>query len=148
MKITYELDLNTFEAWSGAVETLNRIIKENKTAELEMILEDLYPDGMDETQLNDLLRFDDEQVYEWLGIRSESEIKSEIEEAKEELQTINDKIADLMAEFNDSCIGIADWERKERWNDEYKDDYNDLKEQQKELKERIADLQTELEDLY
>lgn len=41
--------------------------------QLEAILEDLYPDGIDETQLNDLLSFDDEAVYEWLGIEDEDE---------------------------------------------------------------------------
>ena len=45
MKISYELDLNTFEAWSGAVGTLDRIREEGKTEALEAILEDLYPDN-------------------------------------------------------------------------------------------------------
>ena len=63
MTITYDLDLNSFNAWSGAVDTLDRIQREGKCEELENILEDLYPDGMTETQLNDLLWFDSEQVY-------------------------------------------------------------------------------------
>ena len=82
MKITYELDLNSFEAWSGAVCTLNRVIEEGKTAELEAVLEELYPDGLDETTLNDILWFDDEWVFELCGIRSESVIREELEEAK------------------------------------------------------------------
>ena len=81
MTITYELDLNSFEAWSGAKETLERIQREGKCEELENVLEELYPDGMTETELNDLLWFDSESVYEWLGIRSESQIKEEIEES-------------------------------------------------------------------
>lgn len=55
MTINYELDLETFVAWSGAVDTLNRIKQEGKCAELESILEDAYPDGMTEIELNDLL---------------------------------------------------------------------------------------------
>ena len=45
MTITYDLDLNSFNAWSGAVDTLDRIQREGKCEELENILEDLYPDG-------------------------------------------------------------------------------------------------------
>ena len=70
MTITYELDLNSFKAWSGAVDTLERIQREGKCSLLEQILEDIYPDGMTETELNDLLWFEPETVYEWLGIRS------------------------------------------------------------------------------
>ena len=73
MKITYELDLATFEAWSGAVDTLDRIREEGKCEELEELLDELYPDGMSETELNDLLRFDSDWVFESLGISDEDE---------------------------------------------------------------------------
>lgn len=73
MKITYELDLERFEAWSGAKDTLDRIQHEGKCEELENILDELYPDGMTETELNDLLWFDSETVYEWLGIDNDEE---------------------------------------------------------------------------
>lgn len=73
MTITYELDLNRFGAWSGAVDTLDRIKEEGKTEELENLLEEIYPDGMSETALNDLLWFEPETIYEWLGITEESE---------------------------------------------------------------------------
>lgn len=85
MIITYELDLNSFKAWSDAVDTLDRIQREDKCEELENILEDLYPDGMTEAELNDLLWFDSEAVYEWLGIRSETKVREEMKEAEEEL---------------------------------------------------------------
>lgn len=94
MTITYELDLNRFEAWSGAKDTLERIQREGKCTELENILEELYPDGMTETELNDLLWFEPETVYEWLGIRSESQIEKEIEEAEEELAEVQSNLED------------------------------------------------------
>ena len=77
MQITYELDLNTFEAWSGGFDTLNRIREEGKCQDLEYMLEELYPDGMSETQLNDILWFDREWVYETLGISDEDEDEDE-----------------------------------------------------------------------
>ena len=73
MKITYELNLSTFKAWSGARDTLDRIIEEGKCDDLEFILEDIYPDGMTETELNDFLWFDSEVIFEWLGISDEEE---------------------------------------------------------------------------
>ena len=66
MKITSEISLRDFEGWSGAVDTLNTLTDEQKGA-LETILEDLYPDGMDETSLNDLLWFENDAIAEWLG---------------------------------------------------------------------------------
>ena len=68
MKITSEMSLKNFKAWSGAKDTLNKLIELDKCDELEFILDDLYPDGLTETQLNDILWFDDKWVYETLGI--------------------------------------------------------------------------------
>ena len=66
MKITSEINLRDFEGWSGAVDTLNTLTDEQKDA-LEAILEEIYPDGMDETSLNDLLWFEDDAIADWLG---------------------------------------------------------------------------------
>ena len=71
MKITSEISLENFKAWSGAKDTLNKLIELDKCDDLEFILEDLYPDGITETQLNDLLWFDDKWIYETLGIEEE-----------------------------------------------------------------------------
>ena len=133
MTITYELDLNSFQAWSGAKETLERIQREGKCAELENILEDLYPDGMTETELNDLLWFDSESVYEWLGIRSEEQIKKEIEEAEEELE---EKLSDLEFDLDDDLT-----------EEERKDIIESYQPEIDEIKERIADLKEELENI-
>lgn len=80
MKIINETSLYNFQAWSGAVDTLNRVIKYGKCDLLEAILEDAYPEGMTDTQLNDLLWFESELVYEWCGIPEEDEETEEEEE--------------------------------------------------------------------
>ena len=133
MTITYELDLNSFEAWSGAKETLERIQREGKCAELENVLEELYPDGMTETELNDLLWFDSESVYEWLGIRSEGQIEKEIEEAEAELE---EKLSDLEFDLDDDLT-----------EEERKDIIESYQPEIDEIKERIADLKEELSEL-
>lgn len=68
MKIYSETRLSDFHAWSGAKDTLERVISEGKDNLLESILEDLYPDGIDETTLNDILWFEPETVFDWCGI--------------------------------------------------------------------------------
>lgn len=84
MKIYSEISLENFGAWSGAVDTLDRVREEDKCDELEAILEDLYPDGMSETELNDLLWFEPEQIFEWLGIEEEDEDEETEEDDEEE----------------------------------------------------------------
>ena len=134
MTITYELDLNSFEAWSGAKDTLDRIQREGKCAELENILEELYPDGMTETELNDLLWFDSESVYEWLGIRSEEQIENEIKEAEEELEELQSNLKD---DLDDDELTT---EERAEIIESYQPDID-------EIKERIADLKEELSEL-
>ena len=134
MTITYELDLNRFEAWSGAKETLERIQREGKCEELENVLEELYPDGMTETELNDLLWFDSESVYEWLGIRSEEQIEKEIKEAEEELAEVQSNLED---DLDDDELTT---EERAEIIESYQPDID-------EIKERIADLKEELSEL-
>ena len=63
--------LQNFNAWSGAVDTQDRIISEGKADEFDNLIEELYPDGLSETALNDLLWFDEDWIFEQLGIEIE-----------------------------------------------------------------------------
>ena len=72
MKIITETSIDQFKPWSGAVDTFNRIKEAELLSELEAQLDDLYPDGLTDTELNDLLWFDEESVYEWLGMTPEA----------------------------------------------------------------------------
>lgn len=65
--------LVNFEAWSGAVNTKDRIINEGKAEDFDNLIEELYPDGLSETQLNDILWFDEDWIFESLGITEEDE---------------------------------------------------------------------------
>jgi hypothetical protein len=62
-----------FDAWSGAIDTKDRIINEGKAEDFDNLIEELYPDGLSETALNDLLWFEDEWIFESLGIEDEEE---------------------------------------------------------------------------
>ena len=135
MKIVSEISLESFEAWSGAVDTLNRIIAEGKCDELEAMLEELYPDGMTDTQLNDLLWFEPETVFEWLGIRTEEEIRSELKEAMEELEELKQNYADECEDED-----MTDEEKSELWESDYADDAAELEEQISELEEELENI--------
>lgn len=66
MQIYYELDLYNFEAWSGAKDTLRTLTYE-QIQQIESVLSDCYPDGLDETGLNDILWFETDWIAEMLG---------------------------------------------------------------------------------
>ena len=142
MKIVSEMSLENFEAWSGAVATLDRIRNAGLCNQLEAILEDQYPDGMTETELNDLLWFEPDTVFEWLGMRTESEIREEIEEAEE-------RLVDLVNEFEEAADEMREEYEdpeeataaiREMWNRMYKDDAESIKEEIEELREELSEI--------
>ena len=83
MLIIEEKGLLEFEAWSGAVETQQRIIEAGLEEEFERLIDECYPEGITSTQLNDLLWFDSEWVYEALGMTEEDEDDEEEEEEED-----------------------------------------------------------------
>ena len=135
MKIISEISISDFEAWSGGKSTLERIISEDKCDELEAVLEELYPDGMTDTQLNDLLWFSSDTVFEWLGIRTEDEIQSELEEALSELQELKQNYADDCDDED-----MTEEEKSELWQSDYAEDAEELEEKIAELKEELANI--------
>lgn len=132
MTIKSDISLENFGAWSGGKSTLDRIINEGKCGELESMLEDLYPDGMTDTQLNDLLWFDSDTVFGWLGIRTYDQIKEELEEKKAELEDLQSDY-----EFDTSDEDMSDEGKQEIYEMIYKNDIEELKEEIAELEEGL-----------
>ena len=64
-------DLSSYKPWSGAVDTYEKISEAGKLDELEAYLEELFPDGLGMTQLNDILWFDSDRVLDALGLEHE-----------------------------------------------------------------------------
>lgn len=60
-------------AWGWAKFTLDTISDYDKEEEFMALLEELFPDGADETELNDFIAFDDDYIFESLGISSSEE---------------------------------------------------------------------------
>jgi len=70
MRTYNDTKLVDFQAWSGAIDTKNTIIDHDKQTDFEYLIDELYPDGLSETQLNDILWFDSEWIFEQLGIET------------------------------------------------------------------------------
>lgn len=73
MKIYEEKTLNDFEFWGGAVNRVNYLTYEELET-LTEILEDLYPEGVEDTTINDLFWFEEDTIAEWLGYSDFEEI--------------------------------------------------------------------------
>ena len=87
MRIYTEKSLTNFEFWSGAKNNAEMLSVE-QLEQVEAVLEDCYPEGVDETTINDLFWFDFETVLDWLGLalNDDGEIidPTEVEEEEEE----------------------------------------------------------------
>lgn len=67
MRIYREESLENFDFWSGAKQIADKLTSE-ELEDLEPIIEDIYPNGIGETELNDLFGFDTEEVLSWIGL--------------------------------------------------------------------------------
>ena len=102
MTVTSEINLQDFEGWSGAESTL-AMLSYSQINTLQSILEDAYPDGMDETHLNDILRFETDWIAELLGFTD----WESLERYEEYGDTVKVKIFDIewdMDEDDDTVL--------------------------------------------
>ena len=76
MKITTEQSLRNFEFWSGA-KTNAEMMTAEELDSVENALEAIEPDGMTDTEINDLFWFDFEYVCELIGLEYDAK-KDEI----------------------------------------------------------------------
>lgn len=72
--VKQEMDFDDIRnsAWGQAVEVLDEIYKEGMENELMEYLEDIFNEGVDITELNDLLAYDWEWVYSQIGMPLEA----------------------------------------------------------------------------
>lgn len=63
-KIGYDLLDGNFKPWSGAVSRWEEILENDLLEELDAYLEELYPNGMTETELNDFLWFEGDEFLD------------------------------------------------------------------------------------
>ena len=140
MKIICETSLENFEAWSGGKDTMNDL-SHSDCERLEQHIEELYPDGITDTQLNDFLWFERDTIADLLGYRSYEALMDQDDEGWEDhYRTIlkeehEDYIEDWVTE--ESAENMSDKEVFEEFN-EY---LNDRLEEEKEEEDEEADNQ-------
>lgn len=73
-------------SWSGALDTLKDIEKADKEDELMQLLEEVFVDREEvptDTEVNDFLWFEREFIYENVGLNSDGELPTIVDEARE-----------------------------------------------------------------
>ena len=83
-----------YEPWGGAIEHWKELQREGYTQKFEDYMEDIFPEGITMTQLNDALWFDWDEIREDLGMLMEESLKEDAEE-----ETTNKR--DIMFEIRD-----------------------------------------------
>ena len=64
-------DFSEYTPWAGAVDTYDKILEAGKFDELENLLDEWFGGEATITQINDVLWFDYEQVFDALGMPTE-----------------------------------------------------------------------------
>lgn len=82
MKIYTENSLRNFDFWSGAKNTVEYLTP-HELDQIESMLEECYPEGMDETAINDFFWFEEDTIAEWLGYDTFEDIMKERDEEEE-----------------------------------------------------------------
>ena len=118
MKIYTEQSLRDFQFWSGAKE-FAETLTDKQFDQVETILEDLYPEGMTDTQINDLFWFEEETIREWLDLPTEEQ-----EEANQEIEKWEDNNSEYVEWVLDEYFSIGDRDNRNCWEDilDYLDD--------------------------
>lgn len=96
MKIMKEIDsIEYFKAWSGGADTLNKVIEAGShyvDALDDLIYEYFGDDPIDETILNDFLWFDDDTIFDAIGLTEKEDDEEEKEETMKMVEITEDRI--------------------------------------------------------
>ena len=85
MKVTYEFDLSEFKAWSGGADTLEKIREfdlnhPGAMNAAQQYMEECLGDEATETEVNDMLWFEDGAILDAIGYYDEDEEDEEEED--------------------------------------------------------------------
>lgn len=83
IKKEYNFDDLYNNSWSGALYTLKEISRQDKEDELMYLIQESFSDIPTDTEVNDFLWFEDEFIFEQLGIKNAYEEETESEEEEE-----------------------------------------------------------------
>lgn len=79
MKIYKEISLKDFDFWSGAIDTI-KFLNDDDLLNIELTLEELYPEGLEETEVNDIFWFERDMLAQWLGYQDWEDLEEDRQE--------------------------------------------------------------------
>ncbi|HEL1604659.1 TPA: hypothetical protein TXL43_000768 [Streptococcus suis] len=65
--------IHDIRTWSGATMTVDTVIEAYKEDELMYLLEEMFPEGATEVEVNDFLWFESDYIYRALDMATEDE---------------------------------------------------------------------------
>lgn len=89
MKVYREVsDVYDFEFWSGAYDTVKKVIEADKENEFWDFIEEYFGgyDSISETELNDFIWFESDYIYEHIGLTEDGELPEDEEEDEEDME--------------------------------------------------------------
>lgn len=135
-----EMSIHDFKPWSGAVNTYERLERNDKLNALEWSLSEIFgKDDIEETELNDLLWFEPDTVYEMVGLQTESDIGEEIEETESEIEEVTEYIDTLEEELQECEPGSDEWQNTMNTLVSYRIDLNNLYNELDRLREELEE---------
>lgn len=87
MKVYREVNsVYDFEFWSGADDTIKKVIEADKEDEFWDFIEEYFGgyDSISETELNDFVWFESDYIYEHIGLTEDGELPEDEEEEEED----------------------------------------------------------------
>ena len=115
-------------------------MRNDKLNDLEWSLSEIFgKDDIEETELNDLMWFDPDVIYEFVGLLTESEIEEEIEETESEIEYITEYLDTLEEELEECEPGSDEWQNIRGNFEAYKIDINNLYDELDRLREELEE---------
>lgn len=102
MKINCELSIEDFNAWGPAKDTKEAIINNGKVEEFDDLISEMYPDGIEDVQLNDILIFEEDWLKD-MGILEKKYTDLSQDDNKELEYIINNLTDDDKYEISNTC---------------------------------------------
>lgn len=87
---TMKVSLKDFEFWNNARDTRS-VLTDSQLETIENTLSELYPEGLDEIELNDIFWFEDNWLAEILGYSDFEELRKHNEEEEDDCEEITDE---------------------------------------------------------
>lgn len=135
MKIYSETSLRNFQFWDGAKDRA-KYLTSDQLDRIESILEMDNPNGMEDTEINDIFWFEEDWIANILGYSSWENLEAGIDkETEAEIDRIQEEIDEAEEELHDLLSAL-------------KKDENLDEEEREEIAERVEVLKGDIEDLY